>query len=155
MVTKEPWVGAVQPPSMDLTFGIHSYKTLLNPVNLLKPNWKPSSSYSISAPTNNINAQLLLQSFKKNICVCVCLHIIPDVTCQFWFGRTVLYVCIRFLFMNDFLLGSLFAVVVNKCFMIGVNVWWVYLTPQNIPRAVSVLTLGNKVVLYRILYNLG
>ena len=32
--------------------------------------------------------------------------------------------------------------------MIGVNVWWVYLTPQNIPRAISVLTLGNKVVLY-------
>ena len=31
--------------------------------------------------------------------------------------------------------------------MIGVNVWWVYLAPQNIPRAISVLTLGNKVVL--------
>ena len=31
--------------------------------------------------------------------------------------------------------------------MIGVNVWWVYLAPQNIPRA-FVLTLGNKVVLY-------
>ena len=27
------------------------------------------------------------------------------------------------------------------------NVWWVYLAPQNIPRAV-VSTLGNKVVLY-------
>ena len=25
-----------------------------------------------------------------------------------------------------------------------------YLAPQNIPRAVSVLTLGNKVILYRI-----
>ena len=41
-----------------------------------------------------------------------------------------------------------FAVVVIKCFMIGVNVWWVYLAPQNISRAISVLTLGNKVVLY-------
>ena len=39
-------------------------------------------------------------------------------------------------------------VVVIKCFMIGVNVWWVYLAPQNIPRAVNVLTLGNKVILY-------
>ena len=27
--------------------------------------------------------------------------------------------------MNDFLPGCLFAVVVIKCFMIGVNVWWV------------------------------
>ena len=35
-----------------------------------------------------------------------------------------------------------------QCFMIGVNVWWVYLAPQNIPRAISVLTLGNKVILY-------
>ena len=31
-----------------------------------------------------------------------------------------------FLSMNDFLPGCLFAVVVIKCFMIGVNVWWVY-----------------------------
>ena len=31
--------------------------------------------------------------------------------------------------------------------MIGVNVWWVHLAPQNIPSAI-VLTLGNKVVLY-------
>ena len=35
-----------------------------------------------------------------------------------------------------------------KCFMTGVNVWWVHLAPQNIPRAISVLTLGNKVILY-------
>ena len=53
-----------------------------------------------------------------------------------------------FLSMNDFLPGCLFAVVI-KCFMIGVNVWWVYLAPQNIPRANSVLTLGNKVILYK------
>ena len=33
--------------------------------------------------------------------------------------------------------------------MIGMNVWWVYLAPQNIPRAI-VLTLGNKVILFRI-----
>ena len=52
--------------------------------------------------------------------------------------------------VNDFLPGYLFAVVVIKCFMIGVNVWWVYLAPQNIPRAISVLTLGNKVISYRI-----
>ena len=57
-----------------------------------------------------------------------------------------------FLSMNDFLPGCLFAVVVIKCFMIGVNVWWVYLAPQNIPRAISVLTLGNKVKLYILLY---
>ena len=31
--------------------------------------------------------------------------------------------------------------------MIGVNVWLVYLAPQNIPSAI-VLTLGNRVVLY-------
>ena len=52
-----------------------------------------------------------------------------------------------FLSMNDFLPGCLFAVVVIKCFMIGVNVWLVYLAPQNVSRAISVLTLGNKVVL--------
>ena len=37
--------------------------------------------------------------------------------------------------------------------MIGVNAWWVYLAPQNIPRA-NVLTLGNKVV-FLTLYVLG
>jgi len=50
--------------------------------------------------------------------------------------------------LNDLLPGCLFAVAVIKCFMTGVNVWWVYLAPENIPRAISVLTLGNKVVLY-------
>ena len=54
-----------------------------------------------------------------------------------------------FLSMNDFLPGCLFAVVVIKCFMIGVNVLLVYLAPHKIPHAISVLTLGNKVVLYR------
>ena len=58
-----------------------------------------------------------------------------------------------FLSMNDFstmmflfYFYFLFAFVVIKCFMVGVNVWWVYFAPQNIPRAISVLTLGNKVV---------
>ena len=31
-------------------------------------------------------------------------------------------------------------------FITGVNAWWVYLAPQNIPSAI-VLTLGNAVVL--------
>ena len=53
-----------------------------------------------------------------------------------------------FLSMNDFLPECLFAVVVIKCFMVEVNARRVYLAPQNIPRAISVLTLGNKVVLY-------
>ena len=54
----------------DPTFGIHSHKTLDNakPCHLLKPNWKPSSSRSISILTN-ISTQFLLQS----VCVCVCL----------------------------------------------------------------------------------
>ena len=52
-----------------------------------------------------------------------------------------------FLSMNDFLPGCLFAVVVNKYFIIGVNVWWVYMAPQKIPRAINVLTLGNKDIL--------
>ena len=30
--------------------------------------------------------------------------------------------------------------------------WWVYLAPENIPRAISVLTLGNKVTLYCIIF---
>ena len=38
----------------DLTFGIHSNRSLdtAQPCHLLKPNWKPSASYSTSAPTN-------------------------------------------------------------------------------------------------------
>jgi len=52
-----------------------------------------------------------------------------------------------FLSINDFLPGSVFAVAVIKRFMIGVNVSWVYLETQNISRAISVLTLDNKVVL--------
>ena len=46
-------------------------------------------------------------------------------------------------------------IVVIKCFMIAVNVWWVYLAPRTIPRAISVLTLGNKVILYCCIVFLG
>ena len=55
--------------ALDPTFGIHSHKTLdtAQPCRLLKPNWKPSSSHSISILTN-ISTQFLLQS----LCVCVC-----------------------------------------------------------------------------------
>ena len=59
--------------TLDPTFGIHSRKTLdtAQPCHLLnlKPNWKPSSSHSIYAPTN-INTQFLLQSLR----VCMCLY---------------------------------------------------------------------------------
>ena len=54
--------------ALDPTFGIHSHKTLdtAQPCHILKPNWKPSSSHSISILTN-IRTQVLLQS----VCVCV------------------------------------------------------------------------------------
>ena len=54
--------------ALDPTFGIHYHETLdtAQPCRLLKPNWRPSSSHSISAPTN-ISTQFLLQS----LCVCV------------------------------------------------------------------------------------
>ena len=47
--------------ALDPTFGIHSHKTLdtAQPCHLLKPNWKPSSSHSISILTN-ISTQFLL-----------------------------------------------------------------------------------------------
>ena len=46
--------------ALDPTSGIHSHKTLdtAQPCHLLKSNWKPSSSHSISTPTN-INTQFL------------------------------------------------------------------------------------------------
>ena len=53
-----------------------------------------------------------------------------------------------FLSVNDFLPGCLFAVVVIKCFYDWSECVMSDLAPQNIPRAISVLTLGNKVVLY-------
>ena len=36
--------------------------------------------------------------------------------------------------------------------MIGVNVWWVYLAPQDIPRAISILTLDLAIKLYCITF---
>ena len=49
--------------ALDPTFVIHSHKTLdtAQPCHLFKPNWKPSSSHSISAATS-ISTQFLLQS---------------------------------------------------------------------------------------------
>ena len=42
------------------------------PCHLLKSNWKPSSSHSISILTN-ISTQFLLQSMCVCVCVCVCV----------------------------------------------------------------------------------
>ena len=96
--------------ALDPTFGIHSHKTLdtAQPCHLLKPNWKPSSSQSISILTN-ISTQFLLQSVyvcaRVYMCVCVCVFvvfilfykktffIILYVNC---FGRTMLYMCIEY-----------------------------------------------------------
>ena len=58
--------------ALDPTFGIHSHKTLdtAQPCHLLKPNWKPSSSHSISIRTY-ISTLFLLQSLCVYVCVCV------------------------------------------------------------------------------------
>ena len=62
------------PLALDATSGIHSHKTLVTAqtCHLLKPNWKSSSSHSISAQTN-INIQFLLWSLYVCVCVCVCV----------------------------------------------------------------------------------
>ena len=52
-----------------------------------------------------------------------------------------------YLFMNDFTRMFICCCCSLFFFMIGVNVWRVYLAPQNIPSATG-LTPGNKVVLY-------
>ena len=95
----------------DPTFGIHSHKTLdtAQPCHLLKPNWKPSSSHSISSLTN-ISTQFLLQSLCVCVCVCVCVWVC--VCSAFLFGyfclfcimlyvncfcRTMLYMCIEYI----------------------------------------------------------
>ena len=59
----------------DPTLGIHSHNTLdtAQPCHLLKPYWKPSSSHSISAPTN-INTQFLQQ--------CVWVWVFPHALCK-------------------------------------------------------------------------
>ena len=55
--------------ALNPTFGIHSHKTLdtAQLCHLLKPNWKPSSSHSISTPTSIIS----IPSFCYRHCVCV------------------------------------------------------------------------------------
>ena len=70
------------------------------------------------------------------------------VICTAWYQWVFSCCYLWMTFYLHFCFCFVFAVVVIKCFMIGVNVWWVYLAPQNIPRAISVLTLGNKVILY-------
>ena len=94
-------------PSLDLdpTFGIHSHKTLdtAQPCQLLKPNWKPSSSHSISILTN-ISTQFLLQSVCVCVCafvracvrVCVCVCVCGALLYVNCFGRTMLYMCIEY-----------------------------------------------------------
>ena len=54
--------------ALDPTFGIHSHKTLdtAQPCHLLRPNWKPSSSHSISVLKS-------VPSFCYSHCVCVCV----------------------------------------------------------------------------------
>ena len=71
-----------------------------------------------------------------------------------WYAQldaSVIFSCF-YLWMTFYQDFFLFAVVVIKCFMIGVNVWWVYLAPKSIPRTISILTLGNKVILCIVLY---
>ena len=62
--------GALGATAQWLFLTIHSHKTLdtAQPCHLLKPNWKPSSSHSISILTN-ISTQFLLQSLY--VCVFV------------------------------------------------------------------------------------
>ena len=68
-------------------FGPHIWNSLLQdtaqPCHLLKPNWKPFSSHSISAPTN-INTQFLLQSLCVCVCVCVCVFLYNTLSKLFW-----------------------------------------------------------------------
>ena len=66
----------------DPTFGIRSHKTLdtAQSCHLLRPNWKPPSSQSISIITN-ISTQFLLQSFYVCVCVCVCVCVFIVCVC--------------------------------------------------------------------------
>ena len=98
------WILSVTRRKWGSCLAVNSHKTLdtAQPCrHLLEPNWKPSSSHSISAPAN-INTQFLLQSFCVCVCVCVCVCsaffgccfcIILYVNC---FRRTMLYMCIEY-----------------------------------------------------------
>ena len=59
--------------TLDPTFGIHFHKTLdtAQPCHLLKPDWKHSSSYSISTPTN-ISIPSFCYSHSLCVYMCVC-----------------------------------------------------------------------------------
>ena len=54
---------------------------------------------------------------------------------------------LMFLSMNDFLPGCLFCCCCNLMFHDWSECVMSVLAPQNIPRAISVLTLGSKVIL--------
>ena len=72
--------------ALDPTFGIHSHKTLdtAQPCHLLKPNWKPSSSHSISILTN-ISTQFLLQSVYVCVFVVFFVCVFNNTLCKlFW-----------------------------------------------------------------------
>ena len=105
--------------ALDPTFGIHSHKTLdtAQPCHLLKPNWKPSSSHSISilisVPSFCYSQSVCVRAcVRACVCACVCvcsvfllllffyfyiyifILIILYVNC---FGRTMLYMCIEYI----------------------------------------------------------
>ena len=80
--------------AMDPTFGNHSHKAFdtAQPCHLLKPNWKPSSSHSIS-----ILISVPIFCYNR-VCVCV-VHFYKNIKIILyvnWFGRTVLYMCIEY-----------------------------------------------------------
>ena len=102
--------------ALDPSFGIHSHKTIdtAQHCHPLKPNWKPSSSHSIFAPTN-ISTQFLLQLF---VCVCVCAraHVCyRSLSCTFEFivvfcvcvGGGGGIVCLSICFVQVVLMGLL------------------------------------------------
>ena len=79
-------------PSLALEFTPTSTLDTAQPRHLLKPNWKSSSSHSISIPIS-------VPSFCYSHCVCVFVVLfvflffgILNVNC---FGRTMLYMCIE------------------------------------------------------------
>ena len=57
------------------------------PRHLSKPNWKPSSSHSIFAPTNISTVSAII-----SVCVCLLLHVIPS-TLKIIFGQKGLMLC--------------------------------------------------------------